>query len=93
MRSILLAVALLFLAAATARAACECQCVNGRMQPLCESSIDIRPLCGSTICPIDVAPAMAPLNPPTPPPLGTAQCRQARVCDTLGRCEWRQVCR
>jgi hypothetical protein len=35
-----------------ARAECTCQCVNGRMQPLCSSSLDLPPICPPAICPI-----------------------------------------
>lgn len=72
-------------------AGCTCQCVNGRMQPLCDSAIDLRPICPPTICGI-TPPSIAPINPPTIPPLGTTQCRQAQVCDTFGNCRWQQVC-
>ena len=86
--------ALLFLAIGIGRAGaeCVCQCVDGHMQPLCQSSIDLPPICPAAVCPI-AAPSIAPLNPPAIPPLGTSQCRQARVCDTFGNCQWQQVCR
>ena len=35
-----------------ANADCTCQCVNGQMQPLCSSAIDLPPICPPTICPI-----------------------------------------
>ncbi len=63
-----------------ADAACICKCVDGEMQPLCQSSIDLPPIC-------------PPAVPPSLPPLGTSQCRQARVCDNFGNCQWQQVCR
>ena len=92
MRSVIFAFALLLLGGTAANAGCTCQCVDGQMQPLCESSVDLPPLCPPTICPL--APrSMAPLNPPTLPPLGTAQCEQAQVCDRSGHCRWQQVCR
>lgn len=31
--------------ATAAKGGCICQCVNGQMQPLCDSSIDLPPLC------------------------------------------------
>src|SRR5208283_5504113 len=74
-----------------ASASCICQCVNGQMQPLCASSIDLRPICPPTICPI-AAPSVAPIRPPTLPPLGTSSCHQAQVCDQFGNCRWEQVC-
>jgi len=86
--------AVLFLAIGvrSAAASCSCQCVNGQMQPLCESAIDLPPICPPAICPVMV-PSIAPIHPPTVPPVGTRQCRQARVCDTFGNCQWQQVCR
>jgi hypothetical protein len=74
-----------------AEASCTCQCVDGEMQPLCSSSIDIPPICPPRICPI-AGPSIAPINPPTIPPLGTSSCRQARICDPYGNCRWQQVC-
>jgi uncharacterized membrane protein YeaQ/YmgE (transglycosylase-associated protein family) len=75
-----------------AGAECVCQCVDGKMQPLCQSSIDLAPVCPAAVCPI-AAPSIAPLKPATIPPIGTSQCREARVCDTFGNCQWREVCR
>ncbi len=85
--------ALLFLALNTERAdaECVCQCVDGQMQPLCQSSIDVPPICPAAVCPI-AAPSIAPVKPAIIPPIGTSQCRQARVCDTFGHCQWQQVC-
>ena len=80
------------LTSARVEASCTCQCVNGEMQPLCSSAIDIPPICPPRICPI-AGPSIAPINPPTIPPLGTSSCRQARVCDPFGNCRWQQVCR
>jgi hypothetical protein len=74
-----------------ANAACTCQCVNGNMQPLCDSAIDLRPICPPTICPI-TAPSIAPISTPVIPPIGTSACHQARVCDAFGNCRWQQVC-
>jgi hypothetical protein len=91
MRTILAAAALLA-SMAHANANCVCQCVDGQMQPLCQNSIDLPPMCPPTICPIS-SPSIAPINPPTLPPLATSQCRQARVCDAFGNCQWQQVCR
>jgi hypothetical protein len=86
-----LSVGLALLLSAPAEASCTCQCVDGEMQPLCSSSIDIPPICPPRICPI-AGPSIAPINPPTIPPLGTSSCRQARICDPYGNCRWQQVC-
>jgi hypothetical protein len=91
MRSVLFALALWLLGGAAANATCTCQCVDGQLQPLCQSAIDQPPVCAPTICPI-AAPSLPPLTFPILPPLGTSQCRQAQICDKLGKCEWQQVC-
>jgi hypothetical protein len=54
--------------------------------------LDIPPICPPTICPI-MSPSIPPIMAPTIPPLGTNSCRQARVCDQFGNCQWREVCR
>jgi len=91
MRSILFALTFWLFGSVAVNAACTCQCVNGQIQPLCQSTIDMPPVCAPTICPI-VAPSLPPLPALILPPLGTSQCRQAQICDTQGKCEWQQVC-
>ncbi|HVO14103.1 MAG TPA: hypothetical protein VMV26_02775 [Alphaproteobacteria bacterium] len=92
MRTFLLAV-LLCVAAAEARAACVCRCVNGVVEAVCASAVDLRPVCSPAVCPV-VPPRVAPVNPPTVPPVGTAQCRPEQVLNpATGRYEWRQLCR
>jgi len=86
-----LGVCIALLMGAPAEASCTCQCVDGGMQPLCSSSLDIPPICPPRICPI-AAPAIAPINPPIIPPIGTSSCRQARICDPFANCRWQQVC-
>lgn len=44
------------LAAGRALAACTCRCVEGVIQPLCDNTIEIRPICPPTICPITPQP-------------------------------------
>jgi hypothetical protein len=73
-------------------AGCTCQCVSGRMQPLCDGAIDLPPICPPTICPL-AGPELAPLPSMQLPPLGTSSCQQARVCDQFGNCRWQEVCR
>ena len=86
------AILIWMMASSAAMAGCTCQCVNGEMQPLCNSSIDLPPICPPTICPI-MSPSIEPINPPSIPPIGTSNCRQARVCDPFGNCRWQTVCR
>ncbi len=95
MRKLLLCAALFgaSLSATNANAACVCRCVNGVMQSLCSSSIDLRPICPTRVCPITL-PRLAPLPAPKLPPLGTTSCRQAQVLNPYtGQYEWRRVCR
>lgn len=76
-----------------AEAACQCSCVNGQVQPICTSSIDIRPICSPRICPI-VPPAVRPIATPIVPPIGTRTCRMEQVVNPYtGQYEWKQICR
>lgn len=90
MKLVLLCLWLAILGAA-AHASCYCQCVDGAMQALCDSAIDLPPICPPSICPL-TAPSFAPIGRPTLPPLGTSSCRDAQVCDVWGNCRWEQVC-
>ena len=59
--------------------------VNGSNQPICDSSIDLRPICGPKVCPIE-PPSIKPINPPTIAPIGTKECIQEQVWDyNLGK--------
>ena len=40
---------LLLLLPALANADCYCTCINGKNQPICESSMDLRPICGPEV--------------------------------------------
>jgi hypothetical protein len=75
----------------SAEAACVCRCVDGEMQPICNSAMDLPPICPPTICPI-APPSIAPIIPPSVPPLGTSDCRMAQVCNMFGNCRWQRVC-
>ena len=76
----------------SAQANCECRCVNGSVQALCESSIDLKPICAPTICPL-VPPAIAPITAPTLPPLGTSHCSNQQVLNpATGQYEWQRIC-
>ncbi len=95
MRKLLLCAALVgaSVSATNVNAACVCRCVNGVMQSLCSSSIDLRPICPPRVCPL-TPPRVTPLQPLTLPPLGTSSCRQAQVLNPVtGQYEWRTVCR
>lgn len=92
MRVIPFALALLLVGGGAANATCICQCVDGRMQPLCDGANDPPKVCRPTIC-RPPKPSVAPVIPPNLLPLGGSQCKQAEVCDTTGKCTWEQVCR
>src|SRR5450830_1237385 len=70
-------------------ARCFCQCVDGRMQPLCDNSSDIRPACAPLLC----APSAPGAGIDMPAGSPAAKCEQRQLCDTLGRCRLRQICR
>jgi hypothetical protein len=46
-----------------ANAACQCVCMNGEVEAVCSSSIDVQPICPPRVCPI-VPPAVRPIDPP-----------------------------
>lgn len=88
------AVALLMLAATVpGRAACQCACVDGQVQAICQDALDIKPICAPQICQI-VPPAVRPIQAPTIPPIGTRSCGPQQVFNpTTGRYEWQTLCR
>jgi hypothetical protein len=85
-----LAFSLLLLSTA-AHAECECACVNGNMQAICSSGIDLPPICPLTICPL-VPPSIAPIATPMIPPIGTQFCHPEQVY-VNHHYEWRTICR
>ncbi len=75
-----------------ATAACICQCVNGHVEAICQSAIDLKPICSPTLCPL-VPPSLKPIESPTVPPIGTSQCHNQQVWNpSLGRYEWVRLC-
>jgi hypothetical protein len=75
-----------------ADARCVCRCVNGAVEPICESPLDLPPICSLQICPL-VPPAVTPIAPLTIPPVGTTSCQMQQVLDpATGQYEWRQLC-
>ncbi len=92
-RCLLSLFSLILLAPAGVSAGCVCRCVNGEVQAMCSSTLDIEPICAPAICPI-VPPAIRPIDPPTLPPIGTSSCRSEQVLNPYTRqYEWRQICR
>ena len=89
---IFLSLAFTVLVAGNADASCVCRCVDGEVQPLCSSSIDLPPICAPTICGI-VPPSIAPIQAPGIPPLGTSSCSPRRVLNpATNQYEWRSIC-
>jgi hypothetical protein len=77
---------------ASADASCVCRCVDGEVQPLCDSSIDLQPICAPTVCAL-APPAIAPIQPSVLPPLGTSRCSRRQVMNpATSRYEWRTIC-
>src|ERR1700683_4174822 len=71
---------------------CVCRCVNGEVQAICSSAIDIQPICSQGICPI-ATPGITPIQPLGIPPLGTTDCHQAQVYNPYTRqYEWKTLC-
>jgi hypothetical protein len=72
------------------RAGCFCEYINGVLQPMCGSSLDLRPRCGAPVrewsMPVPV-PVLAP-----PPPLRLASCKPAALCNRHGFCRTKWVC-
>ena len=76
-----------------ASADCVCRCVNGQVQALCRSSLDIQPICAPQVCQV-VPPSIEPIATPRVPPIGTSSCRQVQVQNPVTRqYEWKEVCR
>jgi hypothetical protein len=83
---------LTFSASQVAQAGCICRCVNGTVEAICQSAIDLKPLCPATLCPL-VPPSLKPLEPVGLPPLGTSQCHNQQVWNpATSRYEWRRLC-
>ncbi|NHZ97471.1 hypothetical protein F2P46_17340 [Massilia sp. CCM 8734] len=81
------------LATTQASAACECSCVGGQVQAICQSSLEVRPICPPRVCPI-TPPAVPPISTPSVPPIGTKQCKNEQVYNNVsGRYEWKEICR
>ena len=71
---------------------CSCECVNGQVQALCSSSLDIKPICAPRICPI-VNPSIKPFDPIKIPPIGTQTCTNMQVYNQYTYTyEWEEIC-
>ena len=75
-----------------AQANCACVCVDGEVQALCTSTLDIEPICPPRICSI-VPPSIEPIQPPRVPPIGTSECSQRQVYNEFTKqYDWQEVC-
>lgn len=87
---VIIAVLFLLLGIANeAKAACQCNCINGRMQSLCSSSLDVPAMCVG-VCPI-APPSIKPIKVPRIPPIGASFCNQEQVLRN-GQYVWEEVC-
>ena len=87
-----IAIVLVLFLVGSVMADCTCECVDGKVVAVCESSIDLPPICPPRICPLDV-PAIEPIKSPRVPPVGTTDCYQKRVYNRYtGRYEWKEIC-
>jgi hypothetical protein len=59
-------------------------------QALCQSSIDLEPICAPRICPI-VTPGIPPIATPMVPPIGATSCAPEQVFNG-STYEYRTVC-
>lgn len=84
------AVLALALLSPLAHAACTCVCVGGQVRAICQSALDLRPICAPQICPI-TPPSIAPIPSPIVPPIGTTNCHPAQVWNGF-QYVWRTVC-
>ena len=88
----LVLVATIFSYVSNVEAKCVCRCFNGENQPICDSTLDIEPICPPKICPIE-SPSIEPLDPITIPPIGTDDCYNEYVYnENTGRYEWQVLC-
>jgi len=82
----------IILLAGEAHASCVCRCVDGEMQAICSSTIDIAPICPPTACGM-APPSIAPIQRMQMAPLGTQQCSQRQVWDpATRRYQWQRMC-
>lgn len=80
-------------AASVASADCECYCIDGEVASVCETAMDLEPVCSALICP------PLPLEPEPIPdlvqvPVGATECRQHQVYDKfMDKYEWVMLCK
>ena len=79
--------------ASIAYADCVCRCVGGEMRPICQSPLEVPPICPPTVCQI-VPPSVAPIGVPMVPPVGTSQCSPRQVLNPYtNQYEWKTICK
>lgn len=55
------------LATRIVNADCRCVCMNGNVQAVCSSTLDVEPVCSPRVCPI-TPPSVEPIQRPRVPP-------------------------
>lgn len=71
---------------------CTCSCVNGTVQALCTSSMTVKPICASRICPTPPS-SIKPIYTPSVAPVGTESCSLMQVYnESSKKYEWKEVC-
>lgn len=84
---------ILFFYTKSVTAACSCRCVNGSVQALCSSTLEIPPICAPRICP-STSPSIKPFPSLKLNPMGTNSCSQKQVLNpNTGLYQWKRVCR
>ncbi len=90
------AAALLMCISTNAEARCrwtfDCSSGPCRQVQLCDSTLDMPTIRPPAVAPI-APPSIPPIGTPAIPPLGTSSCAPNYLCNSLGQCAWRTVCR
>ena len=76
-------------------AQCSCQCVSGRVQPVCSKTPVVMPICSPRICKVEKGKAPIPRRFVAPVPrIKPSNCQQQRVKNpNTNQYIWRTICR
>ncbi|OUV30034.1 MAG: hypothetical protein CBC60_03775 [Betaproteobacteria bacterium TMED100] len=74
---------------------CSCQCVSGRVQPVCSKAPVVMPICSPRICEAERSKAPIPRRfVPPAPHIKPSNCQQRRVKNpNTNQYTWRTICR
>ena len=72
---------------------CVCKCINGEVQPICSSTMDLAPMCNNQMCPV-TSMSIQPETPITTQiPMGATSCQNEQVYNSYtGQYEWKMIC-